>query len=51
MDDIARAMELGGVNDTLDKSAETILKNNISWHLLYPAPTRRHGNSMERYGR
>ncbi len=36
MDDIARAMELGGVNDTLDKSAETILKNNISWHLLYP---------------
>ncbi|MBS3735178.1 MAG: DUF362 domain-containing protein [Phycisphaerae bacterium] len=30
-------MRLGGVADALDDGAQTILKNNLSWHLLYPA--------------
>jgi hypothetical protein len=35
--DVQRVMELAGLATALDKSAPTIIKNNISWHLLYPA--------------
>jgi uncharacterized protein (DUF362 family) len=35
--DTQRAMQLAGVQDALDPSATTILKNNISWHLLFPS--------------
>jgi uncharacterized protein (DUF362 family) len=34
--DIQRVMDLAGLEQALDRSAETILKNNLSWHLLYP---------------
>jgi len=34
---IQRLMQLAGVDGALDRSATTILKNNLSWHLLYPA--------------
>ena len=34
--DIRRLMKLAGVEQRLDPSATTILKNNLSWHLLYP---------------
>ncbi len=37
LDDIKEVMKLGGVSDALDKNATTILKNNLSWHLMYPA--------------
>jgi len=37
LDDIARAMELGGVKSALDLKAPTILKDNISWHFPFPA--------------
>jgi uncharacterized protein (DUF362 family) len=37
LDDYARLCELAGMKDALDPSATTILKDNISWHLLYPA--------------
>jgi uncharacterized protein (DUF362 family) len=37
LDDIRRVMRLGGLGETLDRSAATIIKNNISWHLMYPA--------------
>jgi uncharacterized protein (DUF362 family) len=30
-------MELGGIRDVLDSSVTTILKNNLSWHLMYPS--------------
>ncbi len=34
--DIRRAMELGGVRDAVKPGVTTILKNNISWHLMFP---------------
>ena len=34
--DVQRVMDLAGLEGSLDRSAETILKNNLSWHLLYP---------------
>ena len=34
--DVRRVMGLGGAGDALDASATTILKNNISWHLMFP---------------
>ncbi|MBW8002788.1 MAG: DUF362 domain-containing protein [Planctomycetes bacterium] len=37
LQDIQRLMQLGGVKDALDSGADTILKNNLSWHLMYPA--------------
>jgi uncharacterized protein (DUF362 family) len=37
LEDVQRVMDLAGVRDALDASAPTILKNNISWHLLYPS--------------
>ena len=36
LDDIRRVMRLGGVGEALDPSAPTILKNNLSWHLMFP---------------
>jgi uncharacterized protein (DUF362 family) len=37
IEDYARVMELAGFQQALDPSKQTILKNNISWHLLYPS--------------
>ena len=37
LDDYQRLCELAGMRDALDPSATTILKDNISWHLLYPS--------------
>ena len=34
--DVGRVMELAGFEEALDKSAATILKNNLSWHLMFP---------------
>ncbi len=34
--DIERLCELGGMSEALDKSATTILKDNISWHFPFP---------------
>ena len=36
LEDYARLLDLSGYRSVLDKNAQTILKNNISWHLLYP---------------
>ena len=36
IEDIRRAMRLAGVDKALAPSATTILKNNLSWHLLFP---------------
>ena len=35
--DISKVMQLAKVQDALDVDATTILKNNLSWHLMYPA--------------
>jgi len=35
--DYSRLCELAGMKEALDPSATTILKDNISWHLLYPS--------------
>ena len=37
LDDVQGVMELAGVKQALDSSATTILKNNLSWHLMYPS--------------
>ncbi|MEC8379152.1 MAG: DUF362 domain-containing protein [Myxococcota bacterium] len=37
IEDYARLMDLINYDQVLDKSVTTILKNNISWHLLYPS--------------
>jgi len=36
LEDYARVMELAGFKSALNPEKQTILKNNISWHLLYP---------------
>jgi uncharacterized protein (DUF362 family) len=36
LDDYQRLCELAGMKEALDPGATTILKDNISWHLLYP---------------
>ncbi len=36
IDDYIRAQEMAGMHEALDKSKGTILKDNISWHFLYP---------------
>jgi len=36
LEDIDRLHELAGVESALDKSAQTILKDNISWHFPFP---------------
>ena len=35
--DYQRLCELAGMKEALDPAATTILKDNISWHLLYPS--------------
>jgi uncharacterized protein (DUF362 family) len=35
--DIRKVMRLGGLAEALETSATTILKNNLSWHLMYPS--------------
>ena len=37
LQDVFRVMELAGVRDALDSGVTTILKNNLSWHLMYPS--------------
>jgi len=37
LDDYQRLCELAGMREALDPSATTILKDNISWHMLYPS--------------
>jgi uncharacterized protein (DUF362 family) len=37
IEDYARVMELAGFKEALNPEKQTILKNNISWHMLYPA--------------
>lgn len=37
LDDYERLMHMAGVNEALDKSATTILKDNISWHFPFPS--------------
>ncbi len=36
LDDYRRLCALAGAKDALDPTATTILKDNISWHLMYP---------------
>ena len=36
LDDIQRAMKLAGLERTLERSAPTIIKDNISWHFPFP---------------
>lgn len=36
VDDYIRLMEMAGLSETLSKDAHTIIKNNISWHLMFP---------------
>ena len=36
LEDYCRLCELAGMDKVLDSSSTTILKDNISWHLLYP---------------
>ena len=36
LEDVPRLMELADYKDYLDPSAATILKDNISWHLMFP---------------
>jgi uncharacterized protein (DUF362 family) len=37
LDDYARLMDTLKYEEGLDRNAQTILKNNISWHLFYPS--------------
>ncbi|MCD4751648.1 MAG: DUF362 domain-containing protein [Anaerolineaceae bacterium] len=37
LEDYRRLCEIAGLKQALDPSAQTILKDNISWHLLYPS--------------
>lgn len=36
LQDVKKVMQLAGVSEALDAGATTILKNNLSWHLMYP---------------
>lgn len=36
VEDVQRVMDLAGVKEALTAGATTILKNNLSWHLMYP---------------
>ena len=37
LQDVKKVMQLAGVSEALDAGATTILKNNLSWHLMYPS--------------
>ena len=51
VEDVRRVMELADYKDHLDPNATTIIKDNISWHLNYPAanttPWQLEGTIME----
>ena len=36
LQDVQRAMQLADVGNALKVDTPTILKNNLSWHLMYP---------------
>jgi hypothetical protein len=36
LEDYQHLSELAGIHEALDHSASTIIKDNISWHLMYP---------------
>jgi uncharacterized protein (DUF362 family) len=36
VEDVVNVMEMADVGTSLDKKTTTILKNNLSWHLMYP---------------
>jgi hypothetical protein len=38
--DIHRAMQLAGVKNAPKAGTPTILKNNLSWHLMYPSANK-----------
>lgn len=37
LQDVERVMQLAEVTDSLETGVTTILKNNLSWHLMYPS--------------
>ncbi len=37
LQDIQQVMQLGGVKNALKSDTTTILKNNLSWHLMFPS--------------
>src|SRR5512146_1348282 len=37
LEDYRKLAELAGMNSALDRSAPTILKDNISWHFPFPS--------------
>ena len=37
LQDIKSVMQMADFAQVLDSSATTILKNNLSWHLMYPS--------------
>ena len=37
LQDVQKVMQLAGINDALEAGRTTIVKNNLSWHLMYPS--------------
>ncbi len=37
LQDVQKVMQLADIQDTLEAGRTTILKNNLSWHLMYPS--------------
>jgi uncharacterized protein (DUF362 family) len=37
LEDVQKVMQLAGINDALEAGRTTIVKNNLSWHLMYPS--------------
>jgi len=37
LQDVQRVMQLADIQDALEADRTTILKNNLSWHLMYPS--------------
>lgn len=37
LQDVKRVIQLAGISEALAAGAPTILKNNLSWHLMYPS--------------
>jgi uncharacterized protein (DUF362 family) len=37
LQDVQKVMQLAGIKDALEAGRTTILKNNLSWHLMYPS--------------
>ena len=38
VEDYGRLMDIAGYSEVIKPGITTILKNNISWHMLYPSP-------------